>query len=367
MEEPSRKRARDDSGQSSHDVPGVAQSESVQATGVCIRDIEFWLDDGNIILNSRNVSFKVYKGMLAEHSDVFKSMYQIAQGVQAPSEQQDGCPVVQLDDSPDDLRELFRLIFPRHHGLKLTKNNIDIEVLSAIIRLDHKYELTDLYAQATGYLSEYYTSNYDAWASETNASRWEPEPIHAISAIALARLTNTPSILPTAFYVCATLSPSEIMEGYTRRDGVIERLSKEDMKRCLNLRDRLVNAHTVITLTLFKAPSKTCTARHSAMSNRMPSVTGCAAFLGALLERCTLGSFSRTLTSPGALMSWVPCIEYYSSLATLREIGLRTALCAECKTHFEENDEQKRRAVWNELPRLIGITVNGWGASDVRA
>ncbi|KAI0640935.1 hypothetical protein C8Q79DRAFT_920559 [Trametes meyenii] len=329
----------------------------------CVRDEEFWFEDGNIVLTSRNVSFKVYKGMLAEHSDVFRSMFQIAQGVPDISEQQDGCPNVLLDDSPDDLRELFRLIFPRNTRLKLARSTIDIEVLSAIIRLDHKYELTDLYAQATGYLAEYYTSNYDAWVSEKNASHWEPEPIHAISAIALAHLTNMPSILPTAFYICATLSPSEIVEGFTRRDGVVERLSKEDLKRCLNLRDRLVNAHTVITLALLKAPSKMCTARHSVTSSRMLSVTGCAAFLGAILERCKLGSLSRSLTSPKALSSWMPLVESYSSLTELHEIGLRTPLCEECKDHLEENDDQKRRAVWNELPRLIGITVKGWDAS----
>ena len=50
------------------------------------------------------------KGLLAEHSSVFGSMFDVAQAVPNPSELIDGCPVIELYDSPNDLRGLFRLI-----------------------------------------------------------------------------------------------------------------------------------------------------------------------------------------------------------------------------------------------------------------
>lgn len=58
------------------------------------------------------------------------------------------------------------------------------------------------------------------------------EQLNAIVAVNLARLTNTPSILPAALYSCCQLSVDELLEGYTRPDGVTESLSTEDLRRC---------------------------------------------------------------------------------------------------------------------------------------
>lgn len=43
------------------------------------RDTEFWYDDGNIILVARDVEFRVFKGILAEYSPVFKDMCSLPQ------------------------------------------------------------------------------------------------------------------------------------------------------------------------------------------------------------------------------------------------------------------------------------------------
>lgn len=112
--------ARPDADPASGSVPessGVVHRAPAQppqpGTQFFIRDENFWFEDGNIILAARSVGFKVYKGLLAEHSTVFRSMFVVAQGAHAAGEQApDGCPVVPLDDSPEDLRQLFRLIYP---------------------------------------------------------------------------------------------------------------------------------------------------------------------------------------------------------------------------------------------------------------
>ena len=82
------------------------------------RDKDFWFEDGNIVLVAGLVSYKVYKGLLAEHSTVFSSMFTVAQASpEDPStDTVDGCPIVILYDSPNDLSALFSLIYP------LTKN-----------------------------------------------------------------------------------------------------------------------------------------------------------------------------------------------------------------------------------------------------
>ncbi|KAL1938146.1 hypothetical protein VTO73DRAFT_11975 [Trametes versicolor] len=68
------------------------------------RDEEFWYEDGSIILVARDVEFRVFKGILAEHSPVFRDMFSLPQPPTtssiSSSSEQDTCPVVHLLDSP---------------------------------------------------------------------------------------------------------------------------------------------------------------------------------------------------------------------------------------------------------------------------
>lgn len=74
------------------------------------RDGEFWYSDGNIILVARDVEFRVYKGILAEHSPVFRDMFSLP----LPPEEASGtgntpCDIVHVSDSPEDLRHVLRI------------------------------------------------------------------------------------------------------------------------------------------------------------------------------------------------------------------------------------------------------------------
>ena len=76
------------------------------------RDREFWYEDGNVILVAGNVEFRVFKGILADHSPVFKDMFTLPQPDTTPSETV-ACPTVDLSDSPSDLRHILRFIIPK--------------------------------------------------------------------------------------------------------------------------------------------------------------------------------------------------------------------------------------------------------------
>lgn len=43
------------------------------------RDKEFWFENGNIILITGGVEFHVFKGILVDHSPVFKDMFFLLQ------------------------------------------------------------------------------------------------------------------------------------------------------------------------------------------------------------------------------------------------------------------------------------------------
>ncbi|TBU53880.1 hypothetical protein BD310DRAFT_961760 [Dichomitus squalens] len=354
MEEPSRKRFRinDDS---AHPVPMTA-FDKVQAAA---RDSEYWFDDGNLILLSQGFAFCIYKGLLAEHSSVFRSMFQVA--TPATEELVDGCPVVTLYDSPNDLRELFRLIYPLNSTLRLVGRNVDITFISAIIRLDHKYELRGMYEQAMSYLTTYYTTNFDAWADGRNATDWQPKPIDAIGAVNLARLTNTTAILPSAFYICATLGP-DLARGMKREDGSVERLSPEDMVLCLQMKERLAteNAHTAFLL-FRPAGAQNC--------SNPSGHSYCAELWRKLLEYSGLSKAPHPVASSRALDSWVENADSIPASAVqptpmgpymLSFSSPSRALCKGCRNHLQTRDREFRRQIWRKLPEFVGLTIENW-------
>ncbi|OBZ74901.1 hypothetical protein A0H81_05169 [Grifola frondosa] len=119
---PSRKRPRVD--------------DSVVNNGEVNRDEVIWFDDGNIILIAGDTSFRVYKGLLAQRSEIFSDLFTVPQPLDA--EEIDGCPVVRLSDSPQDLKYFLQIIFNHSTFFQLGKR-IDFAAVSAIIRLGHKY------------------------------------------------------------------------------------------------------------------------------------------------------------------------------------------------------------------------------------
>ena len=75
------------------------------------RDGDYWFNTGDLIIVSRGVAFRVGKSLLVENSVVFRGMF--AQCTpSAAGDLFDGCLVVILDDSPNDWRELFCLLYP---------------------------------------------------------------------------------------------------------------------------------------------------------------------------------------------------------------------------------------------------------------
>jgi hypothetical protein len=70
---------------------------------------DLWFEDGNVILVAGDVAFKVHKGQLERHSEIFRDLFSLPQPVDQPTFQ--GCPIVQLYDSPSDITFLLRALY----------------------------------------------------------------------------------------------------------------------------------------------------------------------------------------------------------------------------------------------------------------
>ncbi len=101
------------------------------------------------------------------------------------------------------MTRLLTLRCPRYHGTSPRTFN----EISAAIRLAHKYHIQDVQDQALASLKTgMYSSDFDDWfMPPTLACLKDLKPSAAISVVNLARLTDTPSLLPGALYLCSHL------------------------------------------------------------------------------------------------------------------------------------------------------------------
>ncbi|KAL1938152.1 hypothetical protein VTO73DRAFT_11981 [Trametes versicolor] len=230
------------------------------------RDEEFWYCDGSIILVAGDVEFRIYKGLLADHSPVFKDMFSLPQPPATASPTNDPCPVVYLSDSPDDLRHVLRAYMPKgdYSPFYVSAPSYSYEELSAAIRLGHKYQMAKLLDHAIAYLKKYYVCDFDTWASYPD---YTPAGFgftaHAIGVVNLARLTEETTLLPTALLACCALN-EDVVEGFIREDDTREQLTPDDLKRCLAAKDRLIKAAIKIAFCIFRpAVADRCQSRVS--------------------------------------------------------------------------------------------------------
>ena len=63
------------------------------------------------MLIARDTAFKIYRGLLAAQSPVFQDMFATVHP--QATQEWEGCPVVHLSDSVEDLRHFLRALLPK--------------------------------------------------------------------------------------------------------------------------------------------------------------------------------------------------------------------------------------------------------------
>ena len=129
-------------------------------------------------------------------------------------------------------------------GSPFAHNNPSFDMISACIRLGHKYQMAQLLEHSIAYLKSYYPTSLETWQSNYTKAGTEHyipkgfDNVHAIGVVNLARLTGELSILPTALLDCCMLDEA-ILDGFVRADGSREELLPSDIRRCLRVRPQL--------------------------------------------------------------------------------------------------------------------------------
>ncbi|KAI0706740.1 hypothetical protein C8T65DRAFT_225860 [Cerioporus squamosus] len=203
------------------------------------RDADYWFDDGNIILVAEDVEFRVYAAPLMRCSPVFREMLSL---LQPPGDHAvySSIPIVPLFDHPTDIRCLLgSIIFG--NDLRFSKTNPDFKTLSSLIRMGHKYQIDCGVEAGMHHLQSYYPARFADWEA-VRAGPPHFSQLDHIGVVNLARLTDTPSVLPLAFLHCCTLDPRTLIKGLRREDDTWETLSPEDLATVLAVRAELIVA-----------------------------------------------------------------------------------------------------------------------------
>lgn len=218
-----------------------------------------------------------------------------------------------------------------------------MDAVAAIVRLSHKYQIDHLLAQGLALLMEQYTDYFETWNTADRALPIAARDVDAITAINIARLTNTPSLLPLA---CLTASRAGVgmLRGCVRDGRVVERLAFSDIERVLNGRAAWSEASSKAIARVF-APddvSVGCLERRRCM-RILASMAGA---LDSILDKM----YKSTM------------VYVWASEFDEEDEDTGCKLCDSCRDMVDARELEERKRLWNELPAMFNLTVEGWSA-----
>ncbi|KAK7025079.1 BTB domain-containing protein [Favolaschia claudopus] len=288
---------------------------------------ETWMDDGNVVLQAKNIQFRVHWSLLALHSSVFSDMRGLPQPTDQPTVE--GCPVVELADDSVDVEYILKALY---NPTFLAEEKLPFSAISALLRMGRKYDFRDLFSSAVKRLTSEFPSSFEEY------ERIE-SPVHGYTTmqyqagiefdiIALAKENNIMTVLPTVcFQVASRIPTPALCEGIQRPDGTIARLSPEYLTRCVAAREKLLRqqfqpGHTFGWAR--KWPFAPCSTANHCRKLR-------SSLQDNLIDTVIIGAFGQV-----------------SDLEDLK-------FCRTCREHIAESMAEGRKKMWELLPGFFNL------------
>lgn len=313
-----------------------------------------WFDDGNIIIQAEGTIFKVYRGVLAAHSSVFKDMLSIPQPSSEGLSAIEGCAVVHVSDTAADITIVLEALCLRGYvqsrafkSIRLLKlvyattcrhgtiyEALNFKVVAAFIRIGKKYDIPILRNEGLKRLSYEYPSDFNRYCDHDPWSRIFKDDHINIAAANLAREQNLLWVLPVALYrVCDSANDAkDIVKGIHKDDGVTALALPNDITTCLVARESLLNLQSSTTFAWTNAQNSvypSCRARSSCTETRKQKL-------------CDL-YFPRMAIA--GLNTWEDAN---------KTIGGKS-MCDLCAGPAKKLHEKGREELWNALPGIFGL------------
>lgn len=228
---------------------------------------------------------------------------------------------------------------------------IPFPVISALMRLGHKYEIKGVIDEAANHLEEYFTTDFRRWlqfcSEDIDATfdfTQDEEGAELFEDVNLARLTGKSAILPLALYKCCQRDVAEILFGIEREAGGVVRLSQDDIERCVRARERLLRESCEMDGTIASAKCaaprcmrpRTCPRHLERLRETFTSM------LGDLVNTAVLSGLREQLGNLTVLPEW-------------------TQLCYECRDELNSQHKPKQRQAWGKLLEILDLSDEDLG------
>ncbi|KAJ6561984.1 hypothetical protein B0H19DRAFT_1210037 [Mycena capillaripes] len=209
-----------------------------------------WHPDGSVVLQADHTQFRVHWSVLALHSSFFKGMLGLPQPPDQPSV--DGCPIIELSDSPEDVEHLLRALYD---PLFFVRRALPLPIMGSHLRLSRKYDFRGVLETIVERLTHENPTTLDGYDALKTGNSYSPTRIVnyqglLYDTITLAGENNLLSVLPCAYYRALVGSlPADIFDGIPRGDGTVAALSPVHQRACNLGRTALLRAQWEPTST----------------------------------------------------------------------------------------------------------------------
>ncbi|KAJ7173926.1 hypothetical protein C8R43DRAFT_1119323 [Mycena crocata] len=176
---------------------------------------DLWFSGSTVVIRAENKLFKLPGAIWAAKSTVFSDLMVLPASDEG--ERIDGCLVMRLDESAQDVEVFLRAIFDSSYFMPAPiPVHLWAEVL-ALLRLSDKYKVQYLYPRALDHLAvdRWYAASYSRGPGSPDfavSHLIQPEYLlAAFSVIAATIQVEALWLLPSAYYIAATGNSEELL------------------------------------------------------------------------------------------------------------------------------------------------------------
>ncbi|KIY74005.1 hypothetical protein CYLTODRAFT_386164 [Cylindrobasidium torrendii FP15055 ss-10] len=305
-----------------------------------------WFEDGNVVLIAEKTAFKVHRGQLARHSEVFDGLFSLPVPMNS-CESFDGCPSVQMHgDQARDWRYFLGAIYDGLY-FPIPRQN-DFPLVSSVLRLSTKYLVEPLRVRCLARLQYDYPPDLSTWDQrEQEATNEEgyysprDQYAHPIRVIQLSIELGLPDVLPAAFYDLSRYGPSRIVEGSHIKDANLA-LPLPLVARTLRGRE-LAQEFLAKFILGERAPSELCTT---------PSLCAQSLYFITLNLLRAVGGLAagRDADPLYTLIQALDMLERSDFETASGGRGQSLHICPPCKVMFASECLSKRLEAWKCIP-----------------
>lgn len=296
----------------------------------CLKDVDLWFPDGSIVLRADDTLFKVYSGMLAQASPVFRDMFTLPQHASTDDETCEGLVVVHMQDSAADLKPFLKAIHDSSFFDISTLQVRDVPLIVSVLRLSTKYQVSWLRKRAIAALQRWYPSKLEDYTPIGQSARPLQDHSRHVLVANAARETDVPVLLPSALLFCCATANARVLYDGLEANGERYTLVDANKRAVFFGRLRLSHAARSRTQAFFfypRTPNLKCTAP----------------------ERCN--EFCRIYSSVFDEKEDPWMNPFYR----LNWKAIRSTCCSNCASTWETHHTEAAQQVWQDMPSYFDL------------